>query len=326
MEKLVLSFVVFLVLLSVIVYADSDKVLKKSDGSMYDVKVLPHDAVRNAFGSEVENVEINIEERENNNIPKVIYKVNGEDYKGRFLGIFKIRTRYEAEIDAETVDVLEWKGPWWAFLITGEPAKPEIRGDDAQEDDSQEDEDDWNDSDLNEVSGDQGNSGSGTSGAPSRAFAVVGYIQRDVNAKECEQIGGEMKTDCFIEACRTYCDFSGISNKEEKCASLNGGEWLSSGDVGSCMIVEIITEKDRCESLSGKWMQGQTGELFCNEATEDAGESCWHSGQCDSVCFAPEGSLVGQTNVRGNCYEYKNSDYECRSQVMSGVVVTASCA
>mgnify|MGYP001613830341 CR=1 FL=1 len=338
MNKLFLSLIVVLiVLLGVFVYADSDMKFKKSDGSTYDVKVLPEEAVKNAFSTEVENVEIDIEEKVNSDIPKVVYKVNA-DTEGKFLGIFKIRSRYEASIDVNTGDVLEWKGPWWAFLITGKPAKPEIK--DVQEDNSIEDEDIQDDSGSSSE-GDQTNppvidvvgdssenfavGASGVSGAPRRASNVAGNNYRSVNSEECAQIGGEMKTECG-SACRTYCDFSGISNKEEKCASING-VWHVTERWENCdIIVEPLTEESRCIASKGKWMQGQTGEWFCNKATEDAGESCWHNGQCESICIAPEGTFIGQTNVRGNCYEYKISAYECRSQVISGVVVPVACA
>jgi hypothetical protein len=100
--------------------------VEDSHGNIRVVDVLPEDAVNAVFDSDVENVEIKIEEKVHNNVPKVVYKVNAENHNGRFLGIFKMKARYEASVDAITGEVLDWKGPWWAFLITGEPQEPVI--------------------------------------------------------------------------------------------------------------------------------------------------------------------------------------------------------
>ena len=97
-----------------------------SDGVVGNVKVLPQEAIEKAFSTEAGDVKIKLEEKSYNNVPKVIYKVDG-DSNGKFLGIFKMKARYQAEIDANTGDVLGWNGPWWAFMITGEPNKPIIK-------------------------------------------------------------------------------------------------------------------------------------------------------------------------------------------------------
>jgi hypothetical protein len=36
---------------------------------------------------------------------------------GRFLGLFKTRMNVEAEVDADTGEVVRTRKPWWAFLV-----------------------------------------------------------------------------------------------------------------------------------------------------------------------------------------------------------------
>ena len=100
--------------------------VEKSDGDLYTVKVKPSEAVVYAFGSSVPDADVKLEEKTYNNVPSVVYKVDA-DHEGKFLGIFKIQARYQAAVDASTGDVVEWNGPWWAFLITGEPEKPVVK-------------------------------------------------------------------------------------------------------------------------------------------------------------------------------------------------------
>lgn len=90
------------------------------------VEILPEEAIVKAFGPESKNVEVKLEEKTYNNVPAVVYKIEGT-HNGKFLGIFKIGARYQAAVDAETGDVLEWNGPWWSFLITGEPDEPVVK-------------------------------------------------------------------------------------------------------------------------------------------------------------------------------------------------------
>lgn len=63
------------------------------------------------------NMTIRLQEKVHKNIPRVVYNVQTNE-NGRFLGIFKIAIRVNAEVDPETGEVLEIKRPWWAFLVT----------------------------------------------------------------------------------------------------------------------------------------------------------------------------------------------------------------
>ena len=63
------------------------------------------------------NISLELVEIQHKNIPRVVYKVETND-KGRFLGIFKIAMRAQAQVDAETGEILTKNVPWWAFLVT----------------------------------------------------------------------------------------------------------------------------------------------------------------------------------------------------------------
>jgi len=92
-------------------------------------KLSKEHARKNAFGNTNGNIlEAELTEKTYNNAPQVIYRLE-EEHQGKFLGLFNIKARYEAEVNAQTGDVLSWDGPWWAFLITGEPQKPAVAKD-----------------------------------------------------------------------------------------------------------------------------------------------------------------------------------------------------
>ncbi len=94
--------------------------IKRSDGNETELKVLPDRASEIAREQlKARNVSIEIREIRERNIPKVVYHAEG-DRHGKFLGIFKIRARYEAQINPETGEAINFNGPWWAFLITSD--------------------------------------------------------------------------------------------------------------------------------------------------------------------------------------------------------------
>ena len=92
--------------------------IKKSNGNETELKVLPDRASEIAKEKlRARNISIEIREIEERNIPRVVYHASG-DRPGKFLGIFKIKARYEASINPETGEVTNFRGPWWAFLVT----------------------------------------------------------------------------------------------------------------------------------------------------------------------------------------------------------------
>lgn len=106
-----------------------DKIkVELTHGKEKEVSVLPEDAVKKVFGDEaLLDKTVKLEEKVYKNVPRVVYNIDGK-HEGKFLGLFKIAARYQGSVDATTGDVLEWDGPWWAFLITGEPDKPIVKG------------------------------------------------------------------------------------------------------------------------------------------------------------------------------------------------------
>ena len=93
-----------------------------SNGDTQEIKILPtaaSDKAREKLKIAQGNEEIEIEEEVHKNTPRAVYHFNS-DKTGKFLGLWKIRARYQASIDTETGEVLDSNTPWWSFLITGE--------------------------------------------------------------------------------------------------------------------------------------------------------------------------------------------------------------
>jgi len=91
------------------------------NGNVTDIKIMPDTASEIALERlRALNFTIQLRERlDNRNIPRVVYNIE-TNQNGRFLGVFKIALRANAEVDPETGELLEVNTPWWAFLVTGE--------------------------------------------------------------------------------------------------------------------------------------------------------------------------------------------------------------
>src|SRR3989344_5735491 len=220
-----------------------------SDGSEATIRVNPDQAITKAFNSELENVDVKLEEKNYNNVPAVVYKLEGE-HQGRFLGLFNIKTRYQAAVDASNGDVLEWNGPWWAFMITSdgsstEPTRPAyvgsvtdyescvVAGNPVMESYPRQckhgnvvyTEEIISDAEIPDIISSEGIQGeAGYGGGGGRPVDNDVYSSRDVTLEECSKIDGIIKTKCVggDGPCMRYCDFSSFSNAKEKCDSLNG--------------------------------------------------------------------------------------------------------
>jgi uncharacterized membrane protein YkoI len=46
---------------------------------------------------------------------KIIYELQAKK-ETKFYGLFKTKMKIEAQVDAETGDVISTKKPWWSFL------------------------------------------------------------------------------------------------------------------------------------------------------------------------------------------------------------------
>jgi hypothetical protein len=82
------------------------------------IKIMPETASQTAINRLGDlNFTIELKEVGKGNNAKQVYELTGNK-QGKFLGIFKIMARVQAQVDAETGDVKVIK-PWWAFLATG---------------------------------------------------------------------------------------------------------------------------------------------------------------------------------------------------------------
>ncbi len=97
-----------------------------SNGRKAEIKIMPETASDNAIKRLGElNFTIELKEvgKEENNGGKIaekmfpIYELTGNK-EGKFLGIFKIIARVQAQVDAETGEVTKVIKPWWSFLAT----------------------------------------------------------------------------------------------------------------------------------------------------------------------------------------------------------------
>jgi hypothetical protein len=91
-----------------------------SDGREQEIGVMP-DRASEIVSEELSIIdfEIELEEVEVFGERKAVYVAKGDE-GGRFLGLFRVKLRLEAQIDSETGDVIDVKRPWWAFLVRGD--------------------------------------------------------------------------------------------------------------------------------------------------------------------------------------------------------------
>lgn len=110
----------------------SQIVANLSNGRKANVSVMPDQAVSAALErlrimqhtqNNGTNVSLQLRERVHNNVPQVVYNV-GTNQNGRFLGVFKLAMKVNAEVDAENGTVVAVNRPWWAFLVSVPKASP----------------------------------------------------------------------------------------------------------------------------------------------------------------------------------------------------------
>lgn len=86
-----------------------------SNGRNAEIKIMPETASATAIERLGElNFTVQLKEVGND---KVAYELTGNK-QGKFLGIFKIIAKVQAQVDAETGKVKVIK-PWWSFLASG---------------------------------------------------------------------------------------------------------------------------------------------------------------------------------------------------------------
>jgi opacity protein-like surface antigen len=95
-----------------------------SNGKNAEIKVMPDTASERAIErlqlkvcNSDNNCSIELKEVGSGEQVKVAYEVQAQK-DARFLGLFKTKMNVQAQIDAETGEVIQSKKPWWAFLAS----------------------------------------------------------------------------------------------------------------------------------------------------------------------------------------------------------------
>ena len=103
---------------------DKKLIMQTSNGKNSEIKMMPDTASERAIErlklkvcSEENRCVIELKEAGIGNQAKVVYEVSVEK-QGKFLGLFKVKSKISAEIDAETGELNRIKNPWWAFLAS----------------------------------------------------------------------------------------------------------------------------------------------------------------------------------------------------------------
>lgn len=96
---------------------------KLSNGNSSDINIHPSE-IRARIRERLQNTEFNttignitLREKLHNNVPRVVYNVETNTH-GKFLGVFKLSLKVDADVDPETGEVIEVHTPWWAFLVS----------------------------------------------------------------------------------------------------------------------------------------------------------------------------------------------------------------
>jgi len=101
-----------------------------SNGKNAEIKVMPDVAAQKALGRlrlkncvEEEGCVLELKEVEKNDDTSLAYELKRER-KAKLLGFIGTNMNVEAQVDAETGEILKTKKPWWAFLAS-EPEEVE---------------------------------------------------------------------------------------------------------------------------------------------------------------------------------------------------------
>ena len=86
-----------------------------SNGRSAEIKIMPSTASEKAI-EKLGELGFNITLKEVGN-DKIAYELVAEK-QGKMLGLFKVKGKVSAEVDAETGELIKIKKPWWAFLAS----------------------------------------------------------------------------------------------------------------------------------------------------------------------------------------------------------------
>lgn len=92
-----------------------------SNGVNSEIKVMPDTASEKALErlrlKMCENCTLELKEVGEGNKTRMAYEMNAQK-DSKFLGIFNSKMNVQAQVDAETGEVIKSKKPWWAFLAS----------------------------------------------------------------------------------------------------------------------------------------------------------------------------------------------------------------
>lgn len=95
-----------------------------SNGANAEIKVMPDTASETAIArlqlvqcNESNNCTIELKEVGSSNQTKVAYEVQAQK-EAKVLGLFRTQMQVEAQVDAETGEIIREGKPWWAFLAS----------------------------------------------------------------------------------------------------------------------------------------------------------------------------------------------------------------
>lgn len=95
-----------------------------SNGKNSSIKIMPSTASQRAIErlqlkvcNPEEGCQIELKEVGEKNQTKATYEIKAKK-EGKFLGLFKTKIDVEAQVDAETGEIIKTKKAWWAFLAS----------------------------------------------------------------------------------------------------------------------------------------------------------------------------------------------------------------
>jgi len=241
----------------------------RSDGEEVRVRIDPEQARERALERlQAADAKIELVEETDKNISRVVYNLETNKH-GRFLGIFQTALRVRTKIDPETGDILEYKKPWWAFLVRGEEeydpeAKPE-----------------------------------GETEVEEEIETIVCTEEAKVCSDGTTYVSRNPDLNCEFDSCpeeievydyKTCVDKTGISTDGIPSECTYEGKTYAEG---------IITEEERkmiCEESGGEW---KTLPTPCSESCEEEREGSVVCAQVETEgCTCPEGQC---RNPSGSC-------------------------
>ena len=96
--------------------------VKLSNGLNSEVKVMPDKASETALARlgakcEENNCSIELKEVGTGNQTRAAYEIKTQK-ESKVLGLFKAQMKVQAQVDAESGEIIQTRKPWWAFLAT----------------------------------------------------------------------------------------------------------------------------------------------------------------------------------------------------------------